>query len=99
MKIFLKKRISELKSAFDENLATNSNEKSQLETDLSQTKFRLLEIKQQLEASEKELEKKFSQTAAYQNMKKMLVKKNDQIKQLRQRIGKYEPADLLGIDD
>ena len=34
-----------------------------------------------------ELEKKFSQTGAYKNLKKMLASKNDQIKELRQKLG------------
>ena len=37
-----------------------------------------------------ELEKKFSQTGAYKNLKKMLTTKNDQIKELRQKLQKYE---------
>ena len=37
-----------------------------------------------------ELEKKFSQTGAYKNLKKMLTTKNDQIKELRQKLHKYE---------
>jgi leucine zipper transcription factor-like protein 1 len=38
-----------------------------------------------------ELERKFSQTAAYANMKKILNKKNEQIKELRGRLQSYEP--------
>lgn len=38
-----------------------------------------------------ELERKFSQTAAYANMKKILNKKNEQIKELRERLQHYEP--------
>ena len=37
-----------------------------------------------------ELEKKFSQTGAYKNLKKMLSSKNDQIKDLRQKLGGHE---------
>lgn len=39
-----------------------------------------------------ELEKKFQQTAAYRNMKEILTKKNDQIKDLRKRLAKYVVA-------
>jgi hypothetical protein len=35
-----------------------------------------------------ELEKKVSLTAPFKNLKSMLVKKNDQIKDLRKRLGK-----------
>ena len=34
----------------------------------------------------KELEKKFSQTGAYKNLKKMLAQKNEQIKELRAKL-------------
>ena len=37
-----------------------------------------------------ELEKKFSKTGAYKNLKKMLSSKNDQIKDLRQKLGRHE---------
>nr|XP_014348819.1 PREDICTED: leucine zipper transcription factor-like protein 1 [Latimeria chalumnae] len=40
-----------------------------------------------------ELEKKFQQTAAYRNMKEILTKKNEQLKELRKRLAKYEPED------
>lgn len=33
-----------------------------------------------------ELEKKFQQTAAYRNMKEILTKKNEQIKEIRKRL-------------
>lgn len=36
-----------------------------------------------------ELDKKFQQTAAYRNMKEILAKKNEQIKEIRKRLQKY----------
>ncbi|KAL3257890.1 hypothetical protein MRX96_046441, partial [Rhipicephalus microplus] len=41
----------------------------------------------------KELEKKFSQTAAYTNMKKMLCTKNDQIKELRTALATFQTGE------
>ena len=38
-----------------------------------------------------ELEKKFSETGAYKNLKKMLSSKNATIKELRQKLNVYEP--------
>jgi leucine zipper transcription factor-like protein 1 len=38
-----------------------------------------------------ELEHKFSQTAVYVNMKKILNKKNEQIKELRKKLQHYAP--------
>ena len=51
-------------------------------------KHQLLEVREQLEMAEQELERKFSQTGAYQNMKKMLAQKNNQIKDLRRTLAK-----------
>ena len=51
-------------------------------------KHRYLEIQEQLSMAEKELERKFNKTNAYKNMKQMLDKKNDQIKDLRRRLNR-----------
>ena len=45
-----------------------------------------------------ELEKKFSQTGAYKNLKKMLASKNDQIKDLRQKLARQGQGRMLGAD-
>jgi hypothetical protein len=39
----------------------------------------------------KELEKKFSETGAYKNLKKMLGSKNATIKEMREKLNVYEP--------
>ena len=39
-----------------------------------------------------ELEKRFSETGAYKNLKKMLASKNDTIKELRRKLDNYEPS-------
>ena len=44
--------------------------------------------------AEKELEKKFSETGAYKNLKKMLASKNESIKEMRKKLIKYEPENL-----
>ena len=53
--------------------------------------LRFLEVQHQLNMAEKELEKKFSQTGAYKNLKKMLASKNDTIKEMRRKLNAYEP--------
>ena len=53
----------------------------------------LLRVQEQLSMAEKELEKKFQQTAANRNMKEILTKKNDQIKDLWKRLARYESED------
>uniref|UniRef100_A0A915HPU5 Leucine zipper transcription factor-like protein 1 n=1 Tax=Romanomermis culicivorax TaxID=13658 RepID=A0A915HPU5_ROMCU len=70
-----------------QNLQHTRKDKEKLEGDLIDTNKKLLKIKAQLEMAEKELEKKFSQTQAYANMKRMLTQKNQQIKTLRHQIG------------
>ena len=39
----------------------------------------------------KELEKKFSETGAYKNLKKMIGSKNETIKEMRKKLNVYEP--------
>ena len=55
-------------------------------------------MQHQLNMAEKELEKKFSQTGAYKNLKKMLASKNDTIKEMRRKLNAYEP-DTAACDD
>jgi len=59
-----------------------------IENEMISVKHRYLEIQEQLRMAEKELERKFNQTNAYKNMKQMLDKKNDQIKDLRRRLNR-----------
>ncbi|XP_033624414.1 leucine zipper transcription factor-like protein 1 [Asterias rubens] len=87
----LEHQMSTVKSEMEKNLKLSSQKADGLEGDLTQTKHKLLEMKAQLEMTEKELEKKFSQTGAYKNLKSMLSKKNDQLKDLRSRLRQYEP--------
>jgi leucine zipper transcription factor-like protein 1 len=51
----------------------------------------LLTARADLEKTQKELEKKFSETSQFTNMKQMLTKKNEQLKELRTQLRKYEP--------
>ncbi|XP_054751434.1 leucine zipper transcription factor-like protein 1 [Lytechinus pictus] len=86
-------KMKALKSQMEQNMKLTSDRADSLEGDLISSKHRLLEIQEQLEMKEKELEKKFSQTGAYKNLKSMLSKKNDQIKELRGRLKKFEGDD------
>ncbi len=89
--MMLEKQLAALKGQFNSNLEANQGMQQKLEGDLTDAHKRLLEVKEQLEMTENELEKKFSQTAAYKNLKGMLSKKNQQIKQLRSALNKYDP--------
>lgn len=62
-----------------------------VEEELTSTKHRILELQHELEVMNEELDKKFSETTQYRNMKKMLEGKNGQMKELRNRLKKYEP--------
>ncbi|XP_059145410.1 leucine zipper transcription factor-like protein 1 isoform X1 [Physella acuta] len=63
------------------------------EQEMAKTKHELLKIREMLELAEKELEKKVSQTNPFKNLKQMLQRKNDQLKDLRKRLGKYEEVE------
>ena len=68
-----------------------------METDLISAKHRYLEVQHQLSLAEKELEKRFSETGAYRNLKKMLASKNDTIKDLRRKLSSYEPSNCEDV--
>nr|XP_033786067.1 leucine zipper transcription factor-like protein 1 [Geotrypetes seraphini] len=87
----LEKTVLALKTEFEKSLHDSNVNKKCLEENLVSSKHDLLRVQEQLSLAEKELDRKFQQTAAYRNMKDMLTKKNDQIKELRKKLSKYEP--------
>uniref|UniRef100_A0A8C6E743 Leucine zipper transcription factor-like protein 1 n=1 Tax=Moschus moschiferus TaxID=68415 RepID=A0A8C6E743_MOSMO len=89
----LENTVAALKSEFQKTLNEQTENQKSLEENLATAKHDLLRVQEQLSLAEKELEKKFQQTAAFRNMKEILSKKNDQIKDLRKRLAKYEPED------
>nr|XP_056713927.1 leucine zipper transcription factor-like protein 1 [Euleptes europaea] len=89
----LENTMAALKFQFEKTLNDSSANQKSLEENLMTTKHELLKVQDQLAMAEKELEKKFQQTAAYRNMKEILTKKNEQIKELRNKLSKYEPDD------
>lgn len=66
---------------------------SDVPDDYTNTKHQLLAVQSQLEKTQEELDKKFSETTQYNNLKKMLSKKNEQLKEMRTRLRKHEPTD------
>uniref|UniRef100_A0A8C0DY11 Leucine zipper transcription factor-like protein 1 n=1 Tax=Balaenoptera musculus TaxID=9771 RepID=A0A8C0DY11_BALMU len=84
----LENTVAALKSEFQKTLNDQTENQKSLEESLATAKHDLLRVQEQLSMAEKELEKKFQQTAAYRNMKEILTKKNDQIKDLRKRLAK-----------
>lgn len=89
----LRKKLASLETDLDSTKRSSANSSNSMEKDLVSTKHELLKIKEMLEMAEKELEKKVSQTNPFKNLKQMLVKKNDQLKELRKRLSKYEKVD------
>ncbi|XP_039382991.1 leucine zipper transcription factor-like protein 1 isoform X3 [Mauremys reevesii] len=89
----LEDTVSALRCQFEKTLNDSTANQKFLEENLVTTKHDLLKVQDQLSTAEKELEKKFQQTAAYRNMKEILTKKNEQIKDLRRRLSRYEPDD------
>ncbi|XP_016851952.1 leucine zipper transcription factor-like protein 1 isoform X3 [Anolis carolinensis] len=89
----LESNMADLKYKLEKTLHDSTASQKTLEENLISTKHDLLKVQDQLAMAEKELEKKFQQTAAYRNMKEILSKKNDQIKELRKKLSKYEPDD------
>ncbi|XP_060637774.2 leucine zipper transcription factor-like protein 1 isoform X2 [Anolis sagrei] len=89
----LESNMADLKYKLEKTLHDSTASQKSLEENLVSTKHDLLKVQDQLAMAEKELEKKFQQTAAYRNMKEILSKKNDQIKELRKKLSKYEPDD------
>ncbi|NXW43397.1 LZTL1 protein, partial [Nyctiprogne leucopyga] len=89
----LENKVAALKCQFEKTLNDSTANQKFLEENLVTTKHDLLKVQDQLSTAEKELEKKFQQTAAYRNMKEILTKKNEQIKDLRKKLSKYEPED------
>ncbi|XP_074127428.1 leucine zipper transcription factor-like protein 1 [Sminthopsis crassicaudata] len=89
----LENTVAALKNEFQKTLNDTSENQKTLEENLVSTKHDLLKVQEQLSVAEKELEKKFQQTAAYRSLKEILTKKNEQIKDLRKRLAKYETED------
>ncbi|TRY55817.1 hypothetical protein DNTS_022298 [Danionella cerebrum] len=86
----LESTVAAMQADFEKTLNANIASKKELQESLVSAKHDLLHVQEQLSLAEKELEKKFQQTAAYRNMKEILTKKNEQIKDLRKRLLRYE---------
>lgn len=68
-----------------------SSHAASLQEELISCKHEILRLQHELEEAEKDLARKFNETTQYKNMKQMLTSKNDQLKELRSRLRKYEP--------
>ncbi|XP_062413014.1 leucine zipper transcription factor-like protein 1 [Sardina pilchardus] len=82
--------VETLREDFQKSLSATTASQKDLQDNLVAAKHDLLRVQEQLALAEKELEKKFQQTAAYRNMKEILAKKNEQMKEIRKKLQKYE---------
>ncbi|UJR32670.1 hypothetical protein I4U23_020130 [Adineta vaga] len=89
----LKQRLSKyekddefLSHQLEENTREFQDKEASFSQKLTSNEKRLKEIQQALSLAENELEKKFNQTNTYINMKRIIDKKNQQIRQLRQQV-------------
>ncbi|KAL2085641.1 hypothetical protein ACEWY4_018961 [Coilia grayii] len=89
----LEDTVASLQAEFQKSLSAKEASQRDLQDNLVSAKHDLLRVQEQLALAEKELDRKFQETAAYRNMKEILSKKNDQIKDLRRRLQKYESDD------
>ncbi|XP_032359396.1 leucine zipper transcription factor-like protein 1 isoform X2 [Etheostoma spectabile] len=87
----LEDTVAALREDYERSLSAKSASQKDLQENLISAKHELLRVQEQLLLAEKELDKKFQQTAAYRNMKEILTKKNEQIKEIRKRLQRYEP--------
>ncbi|XP_033494266.1 leucine zipper transcription factor-like protein 1 isoform X2 [Epinephelus lanceolatus] len=87
----LEDTVAALREDYERSLSANTASQKDLQENLISAKHELLRVQEQLSLAEKELDKKFQQTAAYRNMKEILTKKNEQIKEIRKRLQRYEP--------
>ncbi|XP_067931282.1 leucine zipper transcription factor-like protein 1 [Watersipora subatra] len=90
----LQKQLQKLKGAMEGDAGQAKSKATELQSNLISSKHELLKVQEMLEMANMELEKKVSQTTQFKNLKQMLQKKNEQMKDLRRRLGKYE-----GLDD
>lgn len=79
----IESELAETKNKLIADKEQATSEQQHLQNELEMARERVLEVQSQLQLAEQELERKFSETVAYTNMKKMLAKKNELIKSLR----------------
>ncbi|KAK7872196.1 hypothetical protein R5R35_001756 [Gryllus longicercus] len=95
----MQSELAETKHRLDIDKQEALAEHEQLQLELENAKQLVKEAQSQLQLAEQELERKFSETAVYTNMKKMLAKKNEQIKTLRSQLHEFQIGDKEKIDD
>ncbi|KAJ3610966.1 hypothetical protein NHX12_020982 [Muraenolepis orangiensis] len=85
----LESTVAALREDYERSLDVSAASQKDLQQNLVTAKHELLHVREQLAMAEKELDRKFQQTAAYRNMKEMLTNKNEQIKDIRKRLQSF----------
>ncbi|XP_064615343.1 leucine zipper transcription factor-like protein 1 [Liolophura sinensis] len=86
----IRRRMAGLQTELEITKKSGAETEASIHGDLVAAKHELLKIQEMLEMAQQELEKKVHQTNIVKNMKQMLQKKNEQLKELRKRLSKYE---------
>lgn len=90
----LKKQMERAQKKFQEKIATLQQEMKDFPQDTSEVQH------QEIERLKKEMEDRLANSAQFSNLKKIVTQKNQQIKQLRERLAKYESDEVpAGSDD
>lgn len=71
----------------------------EVQAQLEQSAKKQADIQLDLDIAKKELDKRVGQSTPFINMKKMLMQKNQLIKQLRESLNEYEPQTALSEED
>lgn len=85
--------LSNLRGELSRMKTRDGSSRSELDSEVTSLKHELLKVRSMLELAETELEKKVAETTPFKNIKKMLLSKNDQLKELRRRLSRYEKVD------
>jgi chromosome segregation ATPase len=87
----LKSKLEEKGEKVEINLEYTTHEKISAEKKVSEATAENETLKKQLKDTQDQLTKKVNETAPFLNMKKMLVKKNAEIKHIREQLVKLDP--------
>ncbi|KXJ06774.1 leucine zipper transcription factor-like protein 1 [Exaiptasia diaphana] len=87
----LEGKMAKVKMDLKKSKESESQIAASFDEEIANAKHEILRLQAELEDTQQELTKKFNETSQYKNMKQMLTTKNEQIKDLRSRLRKYEP--------
>eukprot|EP00698_Gefionella_okellyi_P003672 TRINITY_DN13437_c0_g1_i1.p1 TRINITY_DN13437_c0_g1~~TRINITY_DN13437_c0_g1_i1.p1 ORF type:complete len:311 (+),score=83.27 TRINITY_DN13437_c0_g1_i1:68-1000(+) len=87
-----------LRTELSDAKASAQKAEAALRAELSETKAKLAQLQAELEAARKEVGSRLSESKQFQSLQKMLTTKNQQVKELREALAKYQPPEDLPAD-